>query len=172
MSAFDLCQTQGFRIENNSPQAIEISLLLGSVTLQSTEPKLSGERCSPFSTRLSTCEYKVFIHLHFHGNFISALCLGLTKGGKMPTCRFWSRIVGLWGRFENLNGTKRWFEITNNQNISTFDLQGIFLGEAYLPLCEVSPSSSPTLSSIRQRMRTWTSSSSSPYSPSSSPCSL
>ena len=56
MSAFDLCQTQGFKIENNSPQAFEISLLLGSVTLQSTEPKLSGERCSPFSTRLSTCE--------------------------------------------------------------------------------------------------------------------
>ena len=54
ISAFDLCQIQGF--ENNSPQAIEISLLLGLVTLQSTEPKLSGERCSPFSTRPLTCE--------------------------------------------------------------------------------------------------------------------
>ena len=75
MSAFDLCQTQGFEIENNSPQAIEISLLLGSVTLQSTEPKLSGERCSPFSTRLSTCECKVFISTllswQFHVSFVS-----------------------------------------------------------------------------------------------------
>merc|ERR1712107_230306 len=50
ISAFDLCQIRG------------------SVTLQSTEPKLSGERCSPFSTRLLT-----------------SLCLGLTRGGKMPT---------------------------------------------------------------------------------------
>ena len=77
MSAFDLCQTQGFEIENNFPQAIEISLLLGSVTPQSTEPKLSGERCSPFSTRLSTCECKVFfstphsISWQFHFSFVS-----------------------------------------------------------------------------------------------------